>query len=98
MIDVVKPHPEIHISPLTGDIQGLRTTSIDFTYNPRTNSTADCEIEVRTTEFDSQPKRIRIVGNASPAVGLPMTDVNSAYGSTGRKGLNVIYEEDQASG
>ena len=70
-IDVVKPHPEIHISPLVGDILGLQTTNIDFTYNPRTNSTAECEIEVRTSELDSQPKRIRIVGNAAPPVGLP---------------------------
>ena len=99
MIDVIKPHPEIHISPLCGDILGLQTTAIDFTYNPRTNSTAECEIEVRTTEFDSQPKRIRIVGNAAPGAGLPkQTDLNSAYGSrTGNRALNVIYEEDQTS-
>lgn len=70
-IDVVKPHPEIHISPLMGDFPGLQTTSIDFTYNPRTNSTAECEIEIKTSEFDSQPKRIRIVGNAAPPMALP---------------------------
>ena len=68
---MVKPHPEIHISPLCGDIIGLQTTCIDFTYNPRTNSTAECEIEVKTSEFDSQPKRIRIVGNAAPPTTLP---------------------------
>jgi len=68
---VVKPHPEIQVSPLMGDILGLQTTSIDFTYNPKTHATAECEIEVRTTEFDSKPKRIRIVGNAAPGIGLP---------------------------
>ena len=66
-----------------GDILGLQTTSIDFSYNPRTNSTAECEIEIRTTEFDSQPKRIRIVGNAAPGRGVPRVDVASAYGSFG---------------
>jgi hypothetical protein len=83
-----------------GDILGLQTTSIDFTYNPKTYSTAECEIEVRTTEFDSKPKRIRIVGNAAPGIGLPkQTDINSQYsiGGNFQKGLNVIYEEDQAS-
>lgn len=100
---MIKPHPEIHISPLCGDILGLQTTSIDFMYNPRTHATADCEIEIRTTEFDSQPKVIRIVGNAAPLSGPPKhTDIGgSAYGSVGggtfQKGLNVIYEEDQAS-
>ena len=71
VINVVKPHPEIHVSPLAGDFLGLQTTCIDFTYNPRTNSTAECEIEVKTSEFDSQPKRIRIVGNAAPPTTLP---------------------------
>ena len=70
-IEVVKPHPEIHVSPLCGDFLGLQTTAIDFTYNPRTHSTAECEIEVRTSEFDSQPKRIRIVGNSAPNAGPP---------------------------
>ena len=101
MIEVVKPHPEIHVSPLMGDICGLQTTSIDFTYNPRTHSTAECEIEIKTTEFDSQPKTIRIVGNAAPTTGVPRQalDVASyANGSNFRPGgLNIIHEEDQAS-
>lgn len=41
------------MSPLAGDILGLQTTSIDFTYNPKSFSTAECEIEIRTTQFDS---------------------------------------------
>ena len=91
-IDVVKPHPEIHVSPLMGDIRGLQTTLIDFTYNPRTNATAECEIEVRTSEFDSQPKRIRIVGNAAPPT-LPPKQIDvSQYG--GNKFIPGIYEED----
>ena len=80
-IEVIKPHPEIHVSPLMGDIAGLQTTNIDFIYNPRTHSTAECEIEVRTTEFDSEPKRIRIVGSAAPQVGPPKQRDGSQYGS-----------------
>lgn len=98
-IDIVKPHPEIHVSPLMGDIPGLRMTTIDFTYNPRSYSTAECEIEVRTSEFDNKPKLIRIVGSAAPATGpVQQVDIASQYGSvngTFQKGLNVIHEEDQ---
>ena len=101
MIEVVKPHPEIHVSPLMGDILGLQTTSIDFTYNPRTHSTAECEIEIKTTEFDSQPKTIRIVGNAAPTTGVPRNALDIASYANGSNfkqgGLNIIHEEDQAS-
>ena len=95
-IEVVKPHPDIHVSPLTGDIPGLQTTLIDFTYNPKSNSTAECEIEVRTSEFDSQPKRIRIVGNAAPAA-LPPRQVDFGGYGTGSNFQKGVYEEDQAS-
>lgn len=49
---------------MSGDIIGNATTNINFTYNPRTYSTAECEIQVRTSEFDSQPRTIRIVGSS----------------------------------
>ena len=52
-IEVTKPHPEIHISPLAGDILGLQTTPIDFAYNPKSFSTAEAEISIRTSQFDS---------------------------------------------
>ena len=83
-----------------GDILGLQTTLIDFRYNPRTHSTAECEIEIRTTEFDSQPKTIRIVGNAAPTTGIPRQTMDMASYGNGSNfkaagGLNVIHEEDQ---
>ena len=105
MIQVTKPHPDIHVSPLIGDVLGLQTTSIDFTYTPNSFSTAEAEIEIKTTEFDSEPKMIRITGSAAPKSGLEMasmqrdplqtlgshTKFDPAY-DTGN--LNVIYEED----
>jgi hypothetical protein len=51
---------------MVADIVGLETTIIDFEYNPKTYSTAEMEISVRTSEFDSQPCIIRIVGSAQP--------------------------------
>ena len=61
---MTKPHPEIQISPLSGDIIGEQTTVINFEYLPKTLTTAECEIKVRTSEFDSKPKMVRIVGSA----------------------------------
>lgn len=69
MIEVTKPHPDIHISPIQGDILGLQTTCINFNFTPKSYSTAEAEIEIKTTEFDSQPKKIRITGSAAPIPG-----------------------------
>ena len=84
------------MSPLAGDILGLQTTSIDFAYNPKSFSTAECEIEIRTTQFDSQPKLIRVVGSSAPAADAKM---DSMYGDMEgqSRGLGTIYEEDQAN-
>lgn len=65
-ITVTKPHPDITIMPLTGDILGLQTTSIDFKYTPHSLSTAECEIEIQTSEFDAKAKVISIMGSAAP--------------------------------
>lgn len=94
-ITVLKAHPEIQVSPMQGDIKGLQTTLIDFSYRPRTYATADCEIEVRTSEFDSQPQLIRITGNASQSSGLPKVDLGRAKS---KQDLNVIQEEEQHVG
>lgn len=75
-ITVTKPHPDIQIlSPLNGDVTGHQITNIDFAFLPLTFSTAEAEISIRTTEFDSQPKIVRIVGSSAPFTGAP-TDIN----------------------
>lgn len=63
-ITVKKAHPDIQISPLSGDIKGLQTSELTFVYAPKTYTTADVEIEIRTSEFDSQPKTIRVFGSS----------------------------------
>lgn len=53
-ITINKPHPDIQIlSPLQGEITGMQTTNIEFAYLPLSYSTAEAEIAVRTSEFDS---------------------------------------------
>lgn len=44
----------------------MQETVIEIHYTPSTYTTAECEIQFRTSEFDMQPKLCRIVGNALP--------------------------------
>jgi hypothetical protein len=48
----------------------MQMTPINFQYSPKTLTTAETVITGRTSEFDSQDKIIRIVGNATPVTGL----------------------------
>jgi len=76
-ITVLKSHPEIQIySPLVGDIIGMQTTELFFIYQPMSYSTAEMEIQIKTTEFDGEPKILRIVGNSAPYTGPPI-DINA---------------------
>lgn len=65
-IKETKPHPDIKVSPTLGDIVGNSTTQITFTYTPHSFSTAEAEFEVRTSEFDFKPQRVRVVGSSNP--------------------------------
>ena len=62
----IKPHPDIRVSQLLGDIYGNQSNPITFTYNPTTFTTAEAEFELRTSEFDFEPQVVRIVGSAIP--------------------------------
>jgi hypothetical protein len=58
------PHPDIKISPMSGDIVGNTKNFITVRYAPTTFTTAEAVFEFRTSEFDFQPYPIRIVGSA----------------------------------
>ncbi len=51
-IEEFKPHPDVRIMPLSGDIVGNGLTTITFMYTPTTFTTADCEFLIKTSEFD----------------------------------------------
>ena len=59
-------HPDIKVTPMSGDIIGMKETELNFVYNPTTFTTAEAEFEFRTSEFDFAPTIIRIMGSALP--------------------------------
>lgn len=62
----LKPHPDIRVNPMFGDLLGNTKTQINFTYSPSTFTTAEAEYQIRTSEFDFQPQTIRLLGSAVP--------------------------------
>lgn len=75
----MKPHPDINVFPLAGDILGLQSTPIDIAYAPNSFSTAECELLVKTTEFDFEPHKIRIVGNCAPHKETKQVRIDQGY-------------------
>jgi hypothetical protein len=66
-IEVTEHHPDIVINPQQGDIWGLESTYIDVTYTPQSYNVLSAEIRLKTTEFDSEYRYCRIIGNSMPA-------------------------------
>lgn len=71
-IKEVKPHPDVKVTPMRGEIFGGDYTTLTFTFSPTTFTTADCEFELKTSEFDSEPYLIRVLGSATPGDGEPL--------------------------
>ena len=63
-IQWIKPHADILVEPLEGDIPGNSKTWIEITYIPRESTTAQAEFKFITTEFESKPEIVKIVGSA----------------------------------
>jgi hypothetical protein len=80
---------------MSGDILGLKTTAIDFQYNPQSLTTAEAQIVVKTSEFDAESKTIRIVGNAAPVTGPSKVNLQNTMDERDVTGMHTIYEEDQ---
>lgn len=66
IIEWIEPHPDIHISPMVGEIKALSNTPIEILYRPSTNTTAQATFKLTTTEFNSKPEEVRVVGSAVP--------------------------------
>lgn len=86
IIEWVEQHSDIHVTPLTGEIKAMDKTPIEIVYRPSTNTTAQATFKMTTTEFNSQPCIVRIVGSATAG----SIDVSS-------KIQNPYYIEDPQS-
>lgn len=64
-IRVTEAHPDIMIGPVTGEIPGKSSISIEITYTPHSASTASCEILLILSEFDFKPLKSRIIASAT---------------------------------
>ena len=63
-MEVIEPHPDIVVMPMAGDLIGMDVTSVEVHYTPQSYTTAQALYEVKTTEFDSKPMQIKIIGSA----------------------------------
>lgn len=55
VIEWLKEHPDISITPLSGDIIGGSTVKLELIYRPCDSTTAQASFKFITTEFDSKP-------------------------------------------
>ncbi|KAL4456204.1 hypothetical protein ABPG74_014165 [Tetrahymena malaccensis] len=58
-----KDHPDMKIIPMKGIIPGNGQVDIDIQYTPSTNTTIICEAELRISQFDFEPLKIRLMGS-----------------------------------
>lgn len=70
-IVVLKPHKDIRVEPLKGDIKGESKAEIKVTFTPEKSSTAVCEFELHLSEFDFQPQVCRLSGSGLPRYSSP---------------------------
>lgn len=66
-IEWVKDHPDISITPLSGDIVGGQNVKLELVYRPCDSTTAQAVFTIITTEFDSKPQEVKIIGSAIKA-------------------------------
>jgi len=66
IIEWVEQHPDIHVTPMNGEIKAMSKTPIEILYRPSTNTTAKASFKMTTTEFNSEPCIVNVVGSALP--------------------------------
>jgi hypothetical protein len=67
VIEWVKEHPDMKLTPMRGDILGNSTVELELLYTPNESATAQASFKLITTEFDSKPQEVKIIGSAVKA-------------------------------
>ena len=96
IIEWEEQHPDIHITPMSGEIKALSKTPIELLYRPSTNTTASATFKLTTTEFNSKPEVVRVVGSATPGTfNVGATKDHIEIEDYGYNSYGDIQEEDQ---
>lgn len=77
---------------MSAEIRGLSKTDIEVIYTPTTYTTAEAQIEFRTTEFDSRPVHTTIMASAAP------TQTNIRKGMNESEFAREVIHERQDEG
>jgi len=64
-IRMIKEHNDFIIGPPRGDVPGNGEAVIEIIYEPRSASTATCEVEFKLSEFDFQPMISKVIASAT---------------------------------
>jgi hypothetical protein len=59
----IDEHQDIRIEPMKGIIPGKGTVEIEVSYSPTTNTTVSVTAELKISQFDFEPLKIRIMGS-----------------------------------
>lgn len=58
-------HSDFAIEPLNGDVPGKSKAEITIKYEPKSASTATCEVELRLSEFDYKPISMKLIASGT---------------------------------
>jgi hypothetical protein len=76
VIEWDEKHSDIYVSPMSGEIKPMGKTPLEITYRPNSNTTAQATFKMTTTEFNSKPCYVRVVGASKPGDGPQRADVS----------------------
>ena len=80
IIEWEEQHSDIQVSPMSGEIKALSKTPIEILYRPSMNTTAQATFKLTTTEFNSEPCIVRIVGSSVPGkANVSAGEINPYY-------------------
>eukprot|EP00928_Gymnodinium_smaydae_P037555 TRINITY_DN2604_c0_g4_i1.p1 TRINITY_DN2604_c0_g4~~TRINITY_DN2604_c0_g4_i1.p1 ORF type:complete len:917 (+),score=244.77 TRINITY_DN2604_c0_g4_i1:165-2915(+) len=65
-IEIVEPHPDFGVTPLSGVIPADGTQNVVITYLPTSFATASIKLRFDVSQFDFEPVTVTICGNCHP--------------------------------
>ena len=63
--EVLKPHPDISVHPMSGAIRGNSSSEVMVSFNASAAITAYCDVLFRLSEFNFKPQTTKIIASAT---------------------------------